>query len=141
MFFQALEYLEANYKEYKIRKVKRLPVSGAFHSKLMEPAKEVFQKALKKSEIKDPAIWVYSNVDGHVYRNAEHIRKQLPKQVNHIDYCCYIIFLNRIFFTVHFGLIVVISDYFSIFVIYQSMQKRLGQICFRPIVLQENDTK
>lgn len=111
LFLQALEYLEANYKQYKIRKVKRLPVSGAFHSQLMEPAKEVFEKALKKSEIKDPAIWVYSNVDGHVYRNAEHIRKQLPKQVSQIVHCC--AFLNQIFLS--------FIGCFSIFVINQSM--------------------
>lgn len=61
--------------------MKRLPVSGAFHSKLMEPAMETFRKALNKSSISEPAISVYSNVDGYMYRNAEHIRKQLPKQV------------------------------------------------------------
>lgn len=79
--FQALKFLEEYYKEFKLRKVKRLPVSGAFHSKLMEPAAETFRKALNKSIIEDPAISVYSNVDGYQYRNAEHIKRQLPKQV------------------------------------------------------------
>ncbi|RZC22674.1 malonyl-CoA-acyl carrier protein transacylase, mitochondrial, partial [Asbolus verrucosus] len=77
----ALDYLEKNGKEFKLRKIKRLPVSGAFHSDLMAPAIEPFRKALNKSEINDPIISVYSNVDGKKYRDAEHIRKQLPKQI------------------------------------------------------------
>lgn len=59
-----------------------MPVSGAFHTKLMAPAVEPFKKALSKSEVNDPVITVYSNVDGKRYKDAEHIRKQLPKQVN-----------------------------------------------------------
>lgn len=47
----------------------------------MEPALEPFRKALRKINIEDPIISVYSNVDGKKYRNAEHIEKQLPKQV------------------------------------------------------------
>ncbi|CAH0555920.1 unnamed protein product [Brassicogethes aeneus] len=77
----AIDYLEKNYKEFNLKKVKRLPVSGAFHSELMRPAVEPFQKALKKSEIQDPVINVYSNVDGKTYKDANHIRHQLPKQI------------------------------------------------------------
>ncbi|KAF7270115.1 hypothetical protein GWI33_016915 [Rhynchophorus ferrugineus] len=77
----ALDYMEKNYKEYKIKKVKRLPVSGAFHSDHMIQAVSVFRRALKKTDIQDPIIRVYSNVDGKRYRNANHIREQLPKQI------------------------------------------------------------
>lgn len=80
----ALEYLEKNVKEFKLKKINRLPVSGAFHSELMAPAVEPFKKALGKTKIDDPVISVYSNVDGKAYKNADHIRKQLPKQVNDI---------------------------------------------------------
>lgn len=83
---EAIEYLEKNLKEYKLRKVKRLPVSGAFHSDLMEPAVAPFKRALWKSEIQDPIIKVYSNVDGKAYRDAGHIRHQLPKQVRLIHH-------------------------------------------------------
>lgn len=79
--FQALIFLENNVKEFNLKKVKRLPVSGAFHSSLMKPAVEPFKRALNKSEIQDPVISVYSNVDGKKYNNAQHIRKQLPNQV------------------------------------------------------------
>lgn len=88
---EALNFLEKNAKEFKLKKVKRLPVSGAFHSSLMQPALEPFKKALNKSEIKDPIISVYSNVDGKRYRNADHIRKQLPKQVHNTHvYICFL---------------------------------------------------
>ncbi|KAG5887857.1 hypothetical protein JTB14_005623 [Gonioctena quinquepunctata] len=77
----ALEYLEENWKNFNLRKVKRLPVSGAFHSDLMLPAMETFKKSLEKSKIEDPIISVYSNVDGKKYRDAYHIKRQLPKQM------------------------------------------------------------
>ncbi|KAJ3661173.1 hypothetical protein Zmor_005582 [Zophobas morio] len=77
----ALDYLEKNAKEYNLRRVKKLPVSGGFHSDLMLPAVEPFRKALNKTEIQDPVISVYSNVDGKRYKNAAHIKKQLPKQI------------------------------------------------------------
>ncbi|XP_018331808.1 probable malonyl-CoA-acyl carrier protein transacylase, mitochondrial [Agrilus planipennis] len=78
---EALDYLEKNLMEYKLKKIKRLPVSGAFHSSLMEPAVGPFLKALKKTEVSDPVISVFSNVDGKKYRDANHIRRQLPKQI------------------------------------------------------------
>nr|CAH7717206.1 unnamed protein product [Callosobruchus chinensis] len=77
----ALDFLEKYYKEFHIRRVMRLPVSGAFHSEIMRPAMETFKQALAKTEISDPAVTVYSNVDGKRYRNADHIRRQLPKQM------------------------------------------------------------
>ncbi|VEN52468.1 unnamed protein product [Callosobruchus maculatus] len=77
----ALDFLEKNYKEFHIRRVMRLPVSGAFHSEIMRPAMETFKRALAKTEISEPAVTVYSNVDGKRYRNADHIRRQLPKQI------------------------------------------------------------
>lgn len=78
---EALDYLEKNARMFNLRKVKRLPVSGAFHTNLMAPAVPPFRKALSKSNVSDPVISVYSNVDGMRYRNAEHILQQLPKQV------------------------------------------------------------
>ncbi|GLV46642.1 bad egg [Carabus blaptoides fortunei] len=78
---EAIEFLEKNAKEFKLRRIKRLQVTGAFHSDLMLPAVEPFRKALQKSEINDPLINVYSNVDGKRYRDANHIKKQLPKQI------------------------------------------------------------
>ncbi|ALC43737.1 beg [Drosophila busckii] len=78
---EAIEFLEQNAKALKIRRMKRLAVSGAFHTPLMQSAVEPFAKALKSVHIQDPIIRVYSNVDGKPYRNATHILRQLPKQI------------------------------------------------------------
>lgn len=78
---EAIEFLEKNSSEFKLKKVRRLPVCGAFHTDLMLPAVQPFKRALMKLKISDPVISVYSNVDGKKYRNADHIKKQLPKQI------------------------------------------------------------
>jgi len=78
---EALSFIEKNAKLYKLRKVKRLPVSGAFHTKLMEGAVEPFKKALSKIKVEQPAVSVHSNIDGRIYRSADHILRQLPKQI------------------------------------------------------------
>ncbi|XP_044763518.1 probable malonyl-CoA-acyl carrier protein transacylase, mitochondrial [Coccinella septempunctata] len=77
----ALDYVEKNYKEFNLKKVKRLPVSGAFHSELMRPAVQPFREALNSVKISDPVVTVYSNVDGKRYNSALHIKKQLPSQI------------------------------------------------------------
>ncbi|KAJ8911979.1 hypothetical protein NQ315_003258 [Exocentrus adspersus] len=81
----ALEFLEKNYKDFNLKKIKRIPVSGAFHSELMAPAIEPFKETLNKMQVFDPVISVYSCVDGKSYKNAAHIRKQLPKQVRQLQ--------------------------------------------------------
>lgn len=78
---QALEFLEKNYRTFKLKRLKRLPVSGAFHTDLMRPAVEPFRAALKRANVSDPIISVHSNVDGKRYQNASHIIRQLPKQI------------------------------------------------------------
>ena len=59
----ALNFLEENKADFKIRKTSKLPVSGAFHTLLMEPAVEPFKMALKNSKVKDPRVPIYSNYD------------------------------------------------------------------------------
>lgn len=78
---EALEFLEKNKRQFKLRKIKPLPVSGAFHTNLMESAIEPFKRALRNVELKDPYIYVHSCIDGKVYKNADHILRQLPKQI------------------------------------------------------------
>lgn len=55
---EALRYLETNAKHLKLRRIKPIPVSGAFHTELMASAVEPFTKALKKITISDPIISV-----------------------------------------------------------------------------------
>lgn len=78
---EALRYIEQNLKKFKLKKIKKIPAYGAFHSKLMHSAAKTFADALKKIRIEEPMIGVYSNVDGKRYRNPTHILKQLPTQI------------------------------------------------------------
>ncbi|XP_060652743.1 probable malonyl-CoA-acyl carrier protein transacylase, mitochondrial [Drosophila nasuta] len=78
---EAIEFLEHHAKSLKIRRMKRLAVSGAFHTPLMESAVAPFAKALSSIRLEDPIISVYSNVDGKPYKHASHILRQLPKQI------------------------------------------------------------
>ncbi|KAI9559516.1 hypothetical protein GHT06_013513 [Daphnia sinensis] len=78
---EALNFIEKNAARYEFRRLKRLPVSGAFHTNLMEPAANVLSKALKKIPIQQPIIAVHSNIDGKRYRNSDHIVRSLPQQI------------------------------------------------------------
>jgi malonyl CoA-acyl carrier protein transacylase len=57
----ALDDAEAKLKERGVRG-KRLPVAGAFHSPLMEPAVEPFAAVVEAVEIREPRVPVYSCV-------------------------------------------------------------------------------
>lgn len=74
-----MAFISKHAADYKLRRLKRLPVSGAFHTKLMEPGVEIIQKFLKKTPIHDPSIPVHSNIDGKRYRDSKHIIKCLPQ--------------------------------------------------------------
>lgn len=63
-----------------IRKVKELAVSGAFHSKLMEPAVEIMKNVLEHVEIYEPEISVFSNYSS-VVENKDEIKENLIKQI------------------------------------------------------------
>lgn len=63
------------------RMVKQLSVSGAFHSPLMEPAREQLGEALARTELRDADFPVYVNVSGAPIRAAEEIRDALLKQL------------------------------------------------------------
>lgn len=68
-------------KEYALRRVKWLPVSGAFHTQLMKPATQPVFNKLKNITFKKPSIVVHSNVTSHAYRNEEGIKKLLVEQM------------------------------------------------------------
>ena len=61
--------------------VKELPVSGAFHSPLMESAREGLKAALERTEIRDAAIPVYANVTARPVQQANEIRSLLNQQL------------------------------------------------------------
>jgi [acyl-carrier-protein] S-malonyltransferase len=62
-------------------KVKELVVSGAFHSPLMEPAREKLKSALDSTNIYDGRISVYANVNAKPVFNKDEIKKFLYEQI------------------------------------------------------------
>ena len=58
-----------------------LKVGGAFHSPLMQPAKEELQKAIEKTTVNDPKCPVYQNVDGKPHTAAADIKTNLIAQL------------------------------------------------------------
>lgn len=58
-----------------------LKVGGAFHSPLMQPAKDELQAAIEQTEVKAPHCPVYQNVDGKAHTNPEEIKQNLIAQL------------------------------------------------------------
>jgi len=58
-----------------------LPVSGAFHSPLMEYAREGLEEVLTRVTIQEPACPVYLNVTGEATTDPVEIRKRLMEQL------------------------------------------------------------
>jgi [acyl-carrier-protein] S-malonyltransferase len=68
-------------KERGAKLVKELVVSGAFHSPLMQSAKDGLKAALDEVEIHDAKIPVYANVTAKPVQRASEIRTLLFEQV------------------------------------------------------------
>ena len=68
-------------KEAGARRALRLPVGGAFHSPLMEPARQELEAAIAEAEFMTPSCPVYQNVDAKPYTDAEAIKKNLIAQL------------------------------------------------------------
>ena len=58
-----------------------LKVGGAFHSPLMQPAKDELQKAIENTEFHEPVCPVYQNVDGKPHTDAAEIKTNLIAQL------------------------------------------------------------
>lgn len=58
-----------------------LPVGGAFHSPLMQPAAEELQKAIEKVDFLTPRCPIYQNVDAQAHTDAAEIKKNLMAQL------------------------------------------------------------
>lgn len=64
-----------------VRRALVLPVGGAFHSPLMQPAKDELQAAIEKTDFKEPICPVYQNVDAKAHTDAEEIKANLIAQL------------------------------------------------------------
>ena len=63
------------------RRALRLPVGGAFHSPLMEPAKQELEKAINEAPFQAPVCPVYQNVDAKPYTDPAQIKANLIAQL------------------------------------------------------------
>ena len=68
-----------NYGSFKL--VKQLVVAGAYHSRLMEPARAEFEKFLAGIEFKKPQVTVFTNTTGKEVSEPADLRAALVKQV------------------------------------------------------------
>ena len=63
------------------RRALHLPVGGAFHSPLMEPAKQELEKAINEAPFQAPVCPVYQNVDAKPYTDPAQIKANLIAQL------------------------------------------------------------
>ena len=68
-------------KERGMKRVMPLKVAGAYHSRLMEPARERFEAYLASIEFKAPQIAVFTNTTGASISDPTEIKRALVNQV------------------------------------------------------------
>ena len=77
----AIEAICPVMKENGARRAIRLPVGGAFHSPLMQPAAEALAEAINKTEFHKPFCPIYQNVNAKPSMKPKEIRENLLKQL------------------------------------------------------------
>jgi len=78
---EAVEKACETFKEAGARRALLLPVGGAFHSPLMEPAKTRLAKAIENTTFTTPSCAVYQNVTAKGTVNPEEIKTHLVAQL------------------------------------------------------------
>lgn len=78
---RAVALVATDGKAYGVRKAVPLPVAGAFHSPLMQPAVARLAQALEGTAIQAPRIPVYANVTGARIEDPQRIRALLLDQL------------------------------------------------------------
>lgn len=77
----AVEQACVKMKEAGARRALVLPVGGAFHSPLMEPARQELAECIRNTEFKTPSCPVYQNVTAMPVTDPEVIKDNLLKQL------------------------------------------------------------
>jgi len=77
----AIEAACEKLKSLGAKRALRLPVGGAFHSPLMEPARVELEKAIKETKILKPVCPVYQNVNASPVTDPETIKQNLMAQL------------------------------------------------------------
>jgi [acyl-carrier-protein] S-malonyltransferase len=78
---QGIDLAIARLKELGAKRAIKLPVGGAFHSPLMEPARAKLAKAIEEAPIIQPICPIYQNVDALPVSDPVTIRKNLVAQL------------------------------------------------------------
>ncbi len=78
---EAVEKACEKLKNAGAKRALMLPVGGAFHSPLMQPAKEELQAAIESTEFSTPRCPIYQNVDGKAHTDAAEIKQNLIAQL------------------------------------------------------------
>lgn len=78
---QKVDAAVAGGKERGMKRVMPLKVAGAYHSRLMEPARERFEAYLAPIEFKAPQIAVFTNTTGASISDPAEIKRALVNQV------------------------------------------------------------
>jgi [acyl-carrier-protein] S-malonyltransferase len=68
-------------KEAGAKRALVLPVGGAFHSPLMEPARAELQAAIDQTNFNEPTCPIYQNVTASAVTNKDEIKKNLAAQL------------------------------------------------------------
>ncbi|MBR4882831.1 MAG: ACP S-malonyltransferase, partial [Bacteroidales bacterium] len=78
---EAVEKACAALKAAGAKRALVLPVGGAFHSPLMDPARIELAEAIEKTQFSTPVCPVYQNVDAKPHTDPEEIKKNLLVQL------------------------------------------------------------
>lgn len=76
-----VDALVAAAKDKGLKRVMPLNVAGAYHSRLMEPARAEFARFLETVTFNRPAFTVFTNTTGQAVSEPDQIREALVKQV------------------------------------------------------------
>ena len=79
--FEAIEAACAKFKEAGAKRALPLKVGGAFHSPLMESAREELAKAIAEANFSEPICPIYQDVDAKPHPTPEEIKENLVKQL------------------------------------------------------------
>ena len=79
--YNAVERACENLKERGAKRAMILPVGGAFHSPLMEPARKDLAAAIENTNFSNPICPVYQNVSTFAVNDPEEIQKNLVFQL------------------------------------------------------------
>ena len=77
----SIELACEKFKEAGARRALVLPVGGAFHSPLMEQAKNELEDAINKTVFNSPICPIYQNVNGLPFSSENEIKKNLISQL------------------------------------------------------------